>query len=425
MCLKVTEIFRRIPPRMAGFARLRYWRGIWLLSLVGLLPGQVTQTQPAPLTAPAETGAKSDSERQRAIELFNAGNFDDAMPLFEKLAADHPEDATIKANLAFSIAAHAATLPDFELRKKARVRARAVALQAQNQGEHSATVQGLLLIPVDGSETAFSDRKEVDDAMKAAEADFARGDLDKARIGYLHALLLDPNNYYAALFIGDVYFKQHVNGSAGEWFARATEIDSNRETAYRYWGDAILAMGKISEAREKYIDAIIAEPYEQASWGGIQQWAQRAKVSLNWVRLQDKAKIVATEKGPRITLDPSLHSEDPMFKPWMVYSGRRLQWPQGKFKQQFPNEAQYRHTLAEESDALHLMVLALSLPGVSITDPSLAAVVRIDKAGFIEPFALLNRADKGVAQDYAAYRAAHRETIYRYFDEFVVPKAPQ
>jgi hypothetical protein len=37
--------------------------------------------------------------------------------------------------------------------------------------------------------------------MKAAEADFARGNLDKARDGYLHVLMLDPNNYAAAVFM--------------------------------------------------------------------------------------------------------------------------------------------------------------------------------------------------------------------------------
>ncbi len=347
------------------------------------------------------------------------------MPLFEKLAADHPDDATVKENWAFSIVAHAATLPDAELRKKARIRARSIALQALKQGDNSAAVQRLLLIPGDGSEATFSDRKEVDDAMRAAEADFARGDLDKARTGYLRGLLLDPNNYYAALFIGDVYFKQHVNGSAGEWFARATEIDPNRETAYRYWGDALLAMNKSAEARVKYINAVVAEPYENASWGGIQQWAQRTKVTLNWVRLLDKAKIVTTDKGPRVTVDPSLHTEDPMFKPWMAYCGTRLRWQQGEFKHRFPNEAHYRHTLAEESDALHLMVLALLQPGVLVADPSLTALIKIDQAGFIEPFVLLNHADKEITQDYVPYRTAHRDVIYRYFDEFVVPKAPQ
>jgi tetratricopeptide (TPR) repeat protein len=177
---------------------------------------------------PAQAAAKDDPERQQAIEVFNAGKYVEAMPLLEKLAVDHPEDATIKANWAFSVAAYAATLTDLDLRKKARIRARAIALQAQKQGANTATLRLVLEIPEDGSAPAFSDRKDVDDAMKAAEADFVRGDLDQARTGYLHSLLLDPNNYVAALFTGDVYFKQHVYASAGELFARAVQIDPNR-----------------------------------------------------------------------------------------------------------------------------------------------------------------------------------------------------
>lgn len=38
--------------------------------------------------------------------------------------------------------------------------------------------------------------------MKGAEAEFVRGNYDKAREGYIRALLLDPNNYEAALFTG-------------------------------------------------------------------------------------------------------------------------------------------------------------------------------------------------------------------------------
>jgi tetratricopeptide (TPR) repeat protein len=397
-----------------------------LLARLAVVSASAQTTSPPSQSAPSvQAAAKDDPERQQAIEVFNAGKYVEAMPLLEKLAVEHPEDATIKANWAFSVAAYAATLSDVDLRKKARIRARAIAVQAQKQGAHTATVRLVLEIPEDGSAPAFSDRKDVDDAMKAAEADFVRGDLDQARSGYLHALLLDPNNYVAALFTGDVYFKQHVYASAGEWFARAVQIDRNRETAYRYWGDALSAMGKTAEAREKYINAIIAEPYNQTSWGGIVQWARQTKVTMNWVRMQDKGKFTSTPAGTKITLDPSHHTEDPMFNPWMAYYGRRLQWQQGEFKQQFPNEAQYRHTLSEEADALHLMVLALTQPSVTVIDPPLAALMKIDQAGFIEPFALLNHPDKDLAQDYVSYRSAHRDTIYRYFDEYVVPKVPQ
>ena len=79
---------------------------------------------------------------------------------------------------------------------------------------------------------------------------------------------------------------------------------------------------------------------------------------------------------------------------------------------------------------MHLMVTVLTRtkilqPRSKDVDPSPLQVVTIDQAGFIEPFALLNRADNEIAQDYVTYRTANRDQIFRNFDEFVVPKAPQ
>jgi tetratricopeptide (TPR) repeat protein len=412
---------------------------VLLVLLFGSMGAQTAPDQSAPTTSapalptPAQSTAKDDPERKHAHELFLSGKFVEAMPLLEKLAADRPSDAAVKEWWAFSIMAYANTLSDPELRKKARVRARGIAMQAKQLGDNSNLLQVVLEVPEDGSEPAFSNRKEVDDAMKAAEADFSRGDLDKAREGYLQALLLDPNNYEAALFIGDVYFKQHINGSAGEWFARAVQINPDRETAYRYWGDALWDLGKSAEAREKYIRAIVAEPYNRRSLVGLNQWAGRVKVTLNWVRLQDKSAVTQPdEKHTTITLDPSLAKvkDDPSLAAWTSYAMERALWHGDKFKKEFPNEPKYRRTMREEADCLHLMVTTLTgqkdfEQKKKDVDPSLLQVIAIDQAGFIEPFALLNRADNEIAQDYVAYRAAHRETIYRYLDEFVVPKAPQ
>ena len=383
--------------------------------------------QSAPAPAP-----QSDLERAHAHELFMSGKFVEAMPLLEKLASDRPSDAAVKEWWAFSMMTYAATLPDPEMRKKARARARRIGFEAKKLGDNSNLLQVVLDVPEDGSEPTFSNRKDVDDAMKAAEADFARGDLDLARQGYLQALLLDPGNYEAALFIGDVYFKQHLNGSAGEWFARAAQINPDRETAYRYWGDALWDLGKSAEAREKYILAIVAEPYNRRSLVGLNQWAGRVKVALNWVRLQDKSKVTQEGMQTTITVDTSQPTKDGDLNlaAWLAYSMNRALWRREKFAKEFPQEPKYRRTMREEVESLHLMVTVLTEQKdfektKKDLDPALVQLIAIDHAGFLEPFALLNRNDNEIAQDYSAYRAAHRDTIYRYFDEFVVPKAPQ
>jgi tetratricopeptide (TPR) repeat protein len=374
-----------------------------------------------------------DPARQHAMELYSQGKFVDAMPIFETLAADHPSDVAVRERWAWCLFQYAGTLPDPQQRKSVRARARKVAVEAKGLGDNSQLLQLMLEQPEDGgSEVAFSDSKEVDAAMKAAEADFSRGELDKAREGYMRALLMDPNNYEAALFIGDVYFKQHTYGSAGEWFARAIQIDPNRETAYRYWGDALVAAGTEDEARSKFIDGIVADPYGRRSWTGLQNWLQRNKVELNVVRLKDGAAVTQKdEKNISITIDDSTlkKKNDPNGLAWLTYGMSRVSWQGDQFKKKFPNEPKYRRTLKEESESLGVMITVLKeqkdyKKKLKELDPSLQALIKIQEAGFLDPFVLLSRADGGIVQDYPTYRAANREKVRSYLNDFVVPKMP-
>jgi len=390
---------------------------------------QSAQAQPAQ----GENAPQSDPDRKQALEFMDGGKMAQAMPLFEKLCSEYPKDAAMWEGWGQTTLAYSQTLSDPDQRKKARARARSFLVKAKELGDNSNLLQILLgMIPEDGGDNSFSPSKEVNDVMQKAEADFSRGDLDKAREGYLHALLLEPKNYHAALFIGDVYFKQRIHGSAAEWFARAIEIDPNQETAYRYWGDALSAMGKENEAREKYIQAVVADPYNNRCWIGLTQWADRTKVKLNWIRLQDKSAVtVKDDQNINITVDSgSMKKHDPTGSAWMMYGMNRALWHGEKFKKEFPDEPKYRRTMREETESLHMMVDVLIgqkdfEKRKKDLDPALVDLVSIDKAGFLEPFALLNRADNEIAQDYAAYRETHRDTIYRYMNEYVVPKGPQ
>jgi hypothetical protein len=42
----------------------------------------------------------------------------------------------------------------------------------------------------------------------------------------------------------------------------------------------------------------------------------------------------------------------------------------------------------------------------------------------LEPYVLLNGADKGIAQDYDDYRAQHRDRLEEYVGTFIVPALP-
>ncbi len=365
--------------------------------------------------------------RRQALELYRAGKFVDAMPLLEKLSGKNPQDFVVKEHWAYSVLEYSATLSDPAERKRQRIHARELALEAQKLGDQSDLMQVLLSIPPDGSEPKFSERHDVDEAMRSAEAGFARGDYDSARAGYQRVLELDPNNYEAALFIGDTYFKQKICDRASEWFQRAITINPGKETAYRYWGDALAMAGKNDEARQKYISAVLAEPYTRAAWVALRTWTDRIGQPFNAIILENKS---ASKKGSEkvVHLDEhSLAQQGPEAAAWAAYDKTRQEWKNGKFQREYPNEPNYRHSLKEEAEALDALVAVLAPDAASMKkaeklDPSLLALVRLDHDGLLEPFVLLNRADPEIAKDYPAYLKAHRDRLYRYVDEIVLPK---
>jgi tetratricopeptide (TPR) repeat protein len=401
------------------------WRKAFLVAAgVTLLWGVrvAAQTQAEPKQA-------DDPARKEAIRVFQSGKYVEAMPLLENYVTAHPDDLVAKENWAYSVLQYAATLSNLNDRKKARARARSLAVELKEAGDQSDVLQTMLALPEDGSEGTFSSRKDIDEAIKAAEADFSRGDYDKARAGYEKVLALDPSNYEAVVFTGDSYFRQKEYDKANEWFERAVKIDPNRETAFRYWGDALNSLSKNADARGKFIDAVVAEPYTKDSWIALRQWADRNQVKLNLVVLKDKSSVQSQGKETTITFDPKALGKNGAGDAWIVYSGVRASWQREKFKKEFPNETTYRHSLKEESEALNTMAKVLADDAkdkkkAKDMDPALLELVKVDQSGLLDPFVFFNRADRDIARDYPAYRDAHRDVLRRYLDEYVVPKAP-
>ena len=366
--------------------------------------------------------------RKHALELYRQGKFVDAMPLLGQLSTAKPDDFVVKEHWAYCILEYSKTQTDPAQRKASRIKARSLAMEAKKQGDEGELLQVLLSLPEDGSDLKFSDRPDVDQAIKAAEADRAKGDLDKAREGYLHVLELDPKNYDATVYVGDVYFSQHAYNSAGEWFAKAIKLDPDKETAYRYWADALAVSGKTDEARRKYIEAVLAQPYTRTPWLALRQWSDRMKQPFNAILLQNQSSGKKPEDKPVNLDEQPLKEGNPEAAGWRAYDAMRQTWQQSKFKKEFPQESAYRRTLREEAEALDAMVAVLAPDAASLKkaeklDPSLLALIRLDHEGLLEPFVLLNRADRDIAKDYPAYRAAHYDKLYRYMDEILLPKA--
>lgn len=402
------------------------------------------------LSAPvgAVNRTQDPDERQRALDLYESNNFTAALPLLEKLAVSNPNDPVILSRLGFALYASSATEKDPAVRQRMRDRAQTILLRSRSLGDNSNLTTMALdaLSGPDGTQLPFSSIQAAEASMREGEAAFVRGDMDKAIAAYKRALEMDPHLYDAALYAGDAEFKKGYNSTdpqyrsdhfdaAGVWFAKAIAIDPNRETAYRYWGDALDAQGKSTNARDKFVDAIVAEPYNRRAYVGLTQWAERHKVALGHPRIDIASNATSGKPGEvNITIDPSaLKNDDDGSAAWMMYGMVRALWLNKKdgsrsdqFAKAYPNETTYRHSLSEELAAMRAVAESVQAQikdnRIKKLTVSLENLKSLHEAGLLEPYILFAHPDQGIVRDYATYRKDNREKLRRYWLEVVVLK---
>jgi tetratricopeptide (TPR) repeat protein len=379
-------------------------------------------------TAQAGADASDQPKRQRAIALFNEGKRLEALPLLEELAQKDPKDSEVLVALAASLVEHAATLTDADAAARERFRARDLLQKAWGLGNSSPLAENLrqLLgeLPTNGT-IKFSDNPGAEQAMNVGEAAFARREFDEALKDYSKALELEPRNYSAVLFTANTYDKKNDFAKAGEWYERAMKIDPNAETAYRYYADMLAKQGDMAKARSMLIHAAVAEPYNKIVWREVRAWATINKTAFNIVY----ARIPLPPKD-----DPAAarkESADLSFA-WRTYYSVKSDWKSGgRFEKQFPQEAEYRHSLPEESEALAAAAKVLEklkedkkTAKLLTADPAAGLLLKLHEAGLVDAYVLFSLGDDGIAKDYFAYRAKNRDRLETYMDKFVMPPAP-
>ena len=394
------------------------WRGLVLLFAAGAGFAQSD--------APPQPARDLAAERQQAARLINQGQCLAALPVVEDLAAANPDDAAVQGWLAYCLIVKSRTNATPEEAQALRKRAREAGSRARQLGSKWPLLNDLFvaLDTPGAAQQPFSSNAEASAKMKEGEEAFGKGDNDGALAAYSAALKLDPKLYHAALFAGDVCFRKKDVACASEWFGKAVAIDPARETAYRYWGDALMAAGKMMEARDKFIESVIAEP-TQKPWAGLMNWAKRNDCQLSAPKI-DRPQMNDVPQTMVVNPQDFEDKEGTGRSAWISYSVVRAAWRQALFAKKYPNETQYRHTLAEEVAALDATAGAIDLRKVTHLDPQLANVLSLKRDGLLEAWILLSGgADSGIAQDYAAYRAAHHADLRAYFDKYIIhPAAP-
>ena len=367
-----------------------------------------------------------EQTKQKAAALINDLKYVEALPLLERIVATEPDNAEMQFYLGFALIAKANDIdtPAAETRRNLRIRARSAFVRAKQLGYDAPLVDALITsMPPDGSEgEAFSSNAAAEAIMKTAEARFSKGELDEALKNYQRALVLDPKLYHAALFSGDVYLHKNNYEQAEFWYQKAISIDPNRETAYRYSATPLMRQRKFDQARDRYVEAYITEPYNRFAISGISQWAQATNTPLGHPQIDIPVTVTFKENGDaNIGLDPSALGQDNGSFAWIGYGLTRTTWRKDKFAKTYPKETAYRHSLAEEVDALRSVVtVAASDKRTKTLTPSLAKLKKLNDEGLLEAYLLLARADQGIAQDHRAYLATNRALLRRYVMDYVV-----
>ncbi len=373
-----------------------------------------------------QTGADAayHAKRQRAENFFRQGKRLEALPLLEELVKTNPKDDEMLVALVACLVDHAATLSDQESAGKERLRARDLLDRAWDLGNTSTLAmnlsQVLKQLPESGA-IKFSDNPQVEQAMRAGEAAFARRDFAEALRNYSNALELEPNNYSAVLFTANTYDKQNGLAKGAEWYERAMQLEPNVETAYRYYSDMLAKQGDMAKARIMLIHAAVAEPYNRIVWRELHAWATLNHTHINEIYIS----VPMEEKDKQAPASPDIS------RVWRTYHEVRANWQKGgEFKKRFPEEKEYRHSLPEESEALTAAAQVLKqiqpdgeVTGLVTDGQSLSLLMRLCQAGLIESYVLFSLGDTGIARDYDSYRAKSRQKLEEYMDKFVVPPA--
>jgi tetratricopeptide (TPR) repeat protein len=407
-----------------------------LLACLCTVPPVVFQAKAAnaaqATTARANPASPDQEKRQKAVALFNQGKRLEALPLLQELVQNNPQDAELLVDLGASFVEHAATLADQDAAAKERFQAKDLLQKAWELGNFSPLAENLrqLLqeLPADGT-IRFSDNPAVERVMNAGEAAFARRDFDTALADYAKALELEPTNYSAALFTANTYDRKNDFAQASQWYERAIRLNPDIETAFRYYADMLAKHGDMAKARSMLIHAAVAEPYNKIVWREIHAWALINNTAFNLVYLP----IPLIAKDGSIRTAQAVAGQPPqLLSAWRAYHAVIAEWRTGgKFERQFPQEATYRHSLPEESEALTAAAKTLQTlkqdqkSAELVTGNTVAGLLlKLYEAGVIDPYVLFSLGDDGIASDYKAYRTVNRTKLEEYMDKFVMPPAP-
>jgi tetratricopeptide (TPR) repeat protein len=367
----------------------------------------------------AQTEEEVKEALVKGLVLFKQQQYIEALPHLELLVKVMPEEAKLHFLYGFSLVAKSKQITNGEEAKQLSAKALEEFKTAKKLGMNDQMNDGLIKLLSGTSSpeeaTVYSKNSEANKLVNQGENYFAQSKYDDAISAFQKALALDGNIYQAAISLGDCYVFKQDWANAEKSYQKAIAIDPTRETAYRYSATPFMRQEKYEQARDRYIEAWITEPYSQMSPRGISQWADvtgaklgHPKVNFPDIKFDEQGR--ALMEAP--VSNPNYNSE------WKGYLAARIDWRKNKFAKTFPAEKEYRHTLQEEVEAVRNALKIAKEEKLS--HPQFEILQKLDGEGLLEAYVLMAQADEGIAQDHENYLKANRPKMRQYVLNYVI-----
>lgn len=368
----------------------------------------------------AQTDAQLGEATAKGLQFFEQKRYVEALPHFELLVKAIPDNPKLRFLYGFCLVAQSKQTDDAELAKQSSAKALEQFKTAKQLGYKDEMNDALISIlsgESSGENESYSKNPEANKLVAQGENYFAQSKYEESIKAFQKALELDPNIYAAALSMGDCYVFKKDWANAEKSYQKAIAIDPTRETAYRYSATPFMKQKKYDEARDRYIESWITEPYSRMSPNGITQWAEVTGAKLGHPKVTFP-EIEINESG-QVTMAAPVGKTD-YNSEWKTYIATRVSWRKEKFAKAFPNEKQYRHTLQEELEAIRTVLK--SAKEEKSANAQFDILQKLDNEGLLESYILMAQADEGIAEDHADYLKNNRPKLRQYVLNYVIQK---
>ena len=266
--------------------------------------------------------------------------------------------------------------------------------------------------------TEFPFDEEALALLSKAEPLFQAGRCDEAKAFYQEAVRRSPRCYLALLSLGDCALRAHDAESALAYYKHAHEINPFDYGTVLFQGTALLDLGRTTEARAAYIEALAMKPRQATILTAIKNRSDALGVSVIDEPFVPKVSVRARDGGVDIGWDPPTGSH------WMAFGLCKGMWrvdPAHRRDMLGSEEDTWSNVEEEECFASLLGVYTMNIEKHTVgQEPNLDRLRRVLQAKLLDGFILYEIGSRVDPHIMLTATDSERRQVREYIERYVI-----